>query len=99
MLILKQKKPIFCKVLPVIKNFLDANSISAIIIAIRKKNAMKEKQPTKLSESCRLMQDSSKVELFRSEAANDEFDGLARYSERKMAERQFGWQRGKVLVP
>jgi len=60
---------------------------------------MKEKQPAKLSESCRLMQDSSKAHLFRSGAANDEFDGLARYSERKMAVRQFGWQRGKVLVP
>ena len=55
---------------------------------------MKEKQPAKLSESCRLMQDSSKAHLFRSGAANDEFDGLARYSERKMAVRQFGWQRG-----
>ena len=46
---------------------------------------MKEKQPAKLSESCRLMQDSSKAPLFRSGAANDEFDGFARYSERKLA--------------
>ena len=46
---------------------------------------MKEKQPAKLSESCRLMQDSSKAHLFRSGAANDESDGLARYSERKLA--------------
>ena len=46
---------------------------------------MKEKQPVELSESCRLMQDSSKAYLFRSGAANDEFDGLARYSEGKMA--------------
>ena len=46
---------------------------------------MKEKQPAKLSESCRSMQDSSEAPLFRSEAANDEFDGFARYSERKLA--------------
>ena len=46
---------------------------------------MKEKQRAKLTESCRLMQDSSKAYLFRSGAANDEFDGLARYSERKLA--------------
>ena len=46
---------------------------------------MKEKQPAKLPESCRWMQDSSKAPLFRSEAANDEFDGFARYSERKLA--------------
>jgi hypothetical protein len=46
------------------------------------------------------MQDSSKVELFRSGAANDEFDGLARYSDKSWPiYRQFGWQRGKVLVP
>ena len=46
---------------------------------------MKEKQRAKLTESCRLMQDSSKAYLFRSGAANEEFDGLARYSERKLA--------------
>ena len=46
---------------------------------------MKENKPAKLSESCRLMQDSSKAHLFRSGAANDESDGLARYSERKLA--------------
>ena len=46
---------------------------------------MKEKQRAKLSESCRLMQDSSKAYLFRSRAANDESDGFARYSERKLA--------------
>ena len=46
---------------------------------------MKEMQRAKLTESCRLMQDSSKAYLFRSGAANDEFDGLARYSERKLA--------------
>ena len=46
---------------------------------------MKEKQRAKLTESCRLMQDSSRAYLFRSRAANDEFDGLARYSERKLA--------------
>ena len=56
---------------------------------------MKEKQPAKLSESCRLMQDSSKVELFRSGAANDEFDGLARYSEIKMAVGNLGGNAGK----
>ena len=61
---------------------------------------MKEKQPAKLSESCRLMQDSSKVELFRSGAANDEFDGLARYSDKSWPiYRQFGWQRGKSSRP
>ena len=31
------------------------------------------------------MQDSSKAYLFRSGAANDESDGFARYSERKLA--------------
>ena len=46
---------------------------------------MKEKQRAKLTESRRLMQDSSKAYLFRSGAANEEFDGLARYSERKLA--------------
>ena len=46
---------------------------------------MKEKQPAKLSESCRSMQDSSEAHLFRSGAANDESDGLARYSEGKLA--------------
>lgn len=61
---------------------------------------MKEKQPAKLSESCRLMQDSSKVELFRSGAANDEFDGIARYSDKSWPiYRQFGWQRGKGSRP
>lgn len=61
---------------------------------------MKEKQPAKLSESCRLMQDSSKVELFRSGAANDEFDGIVRYSDKSWPiYRQFGWQRGKGSRP
>ena len=46
---------------------------------------MKEKQRAKLAESCRMMQDSSEAYLFRSGAANDESDGLARYSERKLA--------------
>ena len=46
---------------------------------------MKEKQRAKLAESCRWMQDSSKAHLFGSGAANDESDGLARYSERKLA--------------
>ena len=56
---------------------------------------MKEKQPAKLSESCRSMQDSSKAELFRSRAANDESDGFARYSERKMAIGNLGGNAGK----
>ena len=61
---------------------------------------MKEKQPTKLSESCRVMQDSSKVELFRSGAANDEFDGLARYSDKSWPIiGNLGGNAGKVLVP
>lgn len=36
-----------------------------------------------LSESCRLVQGSSNAWMFRSGAANDEFDGLARYSRHK----------------
>lgn len=60
---------------------------------------MKENKSVALSESCRLMRGSSWAELFRSGAANDESDGLARYSELELAVRQFGWQRGKVLVP
>ena len=39
---------------------------------------MKEKQRAKLTESCRLMQDSSKAYLFRSGAANEELDGVVR---------------------
>jgi hypothetical protein len=45
------------------------------------------------------MQGSSAAELFRFGAANDEFDGLARYSELKMAEGNLGGNAGKVLVP
>lgn len=45
------------------------------------------------------MQGSSPAELFRFGAANDEFDGLARYSELKMAEGNLGGNAGKVLVP
>ena len=39
----------------------------------------------RFSESWRLMQASRQVQLFRSEAANDEFDGYARYSAEKLA--------------
>lgn len=60
---------------------------------------MIKKQSAKFSESCRLMQDSSKAELFRFGAANDEFDGFARYSELKMAVGNLGGNAGKVLVP
>lgn len=60
---------------------------------------MIKKQSAQLSESCRSMQGSSKAKLFRFGAANDEFDGLARYSELKMAVGNLGGNAGKVLVP
>lgn len=51
---------------------------------------MNEKQFAKLSESCRMMRDSSKANMFRSGAANEESDGLARYSEQEMAAGNLG---------
>ena len=53
----------------------------------------------RLSESCRLMQGSSKAPLFRSGAANDESDGFRPVQRVKDGCRQFGWHREKALVP